>query len=66
MSHSPLPDAEITPAFVARQLQLQDITLNEADLLQTTEHVQLLHTHAGRVMAWSLEEHIEPAPEFRP
>ena len=66
MSHTPLPDAEITPAFVARLLQLQDITLNEADLLQTTEHVQLLHSHAARVMGWSLDEHIEPAPEFRP
>lgn len=66
MSHPPLPDAEITPAFVARQLQLQGITLNEADLLLTTQHVQLLHSHAASVMEWPLEEHIEPAPEFRP
>lgn len=66
MSHPPPPDAEITPALVARLLQLQDITLNHEDLLQTTQHVQLLHSHAARVMAWSLEEHIEPAPEFRP
>jgi len=66
LSHAILPESEITPAFVASQLQLQGITLNEHDLLQTTQHYRLLLSHAERVMQWPLDEHIEPAPEFRP
>ncbi|WP_379074970.1 hypothetical protein [Methylophilus glucosoxydans] len=66
LSHAMLQDTEITPAFVASQLQLQGITLDEQDLLQTTQHYRLLFSHAERVMSWPLDEHIEPAPEFRP
>lgn len=66
MSYVIVPDTEITPAWVASQLQLQGISLNEEDLLQTTRHYRLLLNHAERVMSWPLDEHIEPAPEFCP
>lgn len=66
MLHDIPPDTEITPAFVASQLQQQGITLNEHDLLQTTQHYRLLLSHAERVMQWPLDEYIEPAPEFCP
>lgn len=66
MSEITLSAAEITPAFVARQLALQGITLAEPDLAETTHHFQLLLSHATRVMALPLPEAIEPAPEFRP
>lgn len=64
MSNAKQPDAE-TVAFVARQLQLHGITLNPADLLETTHHYTLLLSHAERVMHWPLDEHIEPAPVFQ-
>lgn len=66
MSNAQQPDADITPSFVARQLQLQGITLNQSDLLQTTHHYKLLCSHAERVMNVLLDEHIEPAPVFHP
>lgn len=66
MSHVTLPESEITPTFVATQLKLQGIHLNEDDLLQTTLHYKLLLSHAERVMGLPLDEHIEPAPEFHP
>lgn len=65
MSDAKQPDAD-TAAFVARQLQLQGITLSSEDLLQTTYHYTLLLSHAERVMRWPLDEHIEPAPVFHP
>ena len=66
MSDTPLLATEITPTYVASQLALHGITLPEADLAQTTQHVQLIMTHADRVMSWPLPEAVEPAPEFRP
>jgi hypothetical protein len=60
------PTNEITPAFIESQLALQGIKFSEADIAQTTQHFQLLLTHAARVMALTLPESIEPAPEFRP
>lgn len=46
--------------------KLQSLSLSAEDLANTHQQFKLIASHANLVMAFALDEAIEPAPEFRP
>lgn len=67
LSHISLVNSsDISLEQVEDLAKLQSLSLSTEDLANTHQQFKLIASHANLVMAFALDETIEPAPEFRP
>ncbi|MDX1915293.1 MAG: DUF4089 domain-containing protein [Methylophilus sp.] len=67
MSYSLLLDySDISLAQVENAAHLLSLHLTKEDMLNMHQQFKLIASHAELVMAFALDDAIEPAPEYRP
>jgi Asp-tRNA(Asn)/Glu-tRNA(Gln) amidotransferase C subunit len=59
-------NSDISLEQVADLAKLQSLSFSDQDMANIYQQFKLIASHAELVMAFTLDEVIEPAPEYRP